>query len=926
MTAMIVNGVSDARAARTLSRHLAGAHHSLRRRVPGYDWWHRQPYAHQIHWLVLVVAIFTQVVVISQAVRGAGSGGGGGGAAAPTVALISQPSPNSRYRATTMPVVIRGQAADDPSGLGLAADSTTFRLERLSDGSYWTGTEWGIATNLATVHPTAAAGGLVDWQSTGSLPAWQNGSYRLQATAYNLGGQSLVGDGVTFTYDATLPTAPGQVIDGQDATDDLFSSVTNQLTVNWTASQDWESGLAGYQLAVGTSQGQTDVRTWSDTTGGLAATISGLTLVSGSTYFVSVRAVDLAGNVSLATSSNGLVSDTTLPTPVTFVSDGRDVSDDHWSQIATELSASWLATTDSLSGLAGYEYALGTSVGGTELRSWNDAGLVTSVTVTGLTLVDGMRYYVSVRPRDLAGNLGQMTTSDGLLIDQTTPAAPTISVPAASTNQLPTITWTNLTDPTGIASIVFSLGTSAGTSTILSTTVSPTATSYQPTTNLPPGTYYVSLVITDGAGNQRVVSASQTVVIEAPLTSAPPSVVTPSPEVVVTPTPTTTPAVAVALEEVLPKFEAAVLTQNQALPAPEKTSSTEIGLAPLPTTPISQTPSLARTAGSEVKTLVAGEQLFRDGVAWLVASNGSPAFQGFAQAIYLSTALILLFGLLVPVLLNIPLLFPLDYLWARLIPPLWVRRRRRIWGRVYDAESLKPVPLATVRVFMAQGSRLVQTATTDARGQFGLEHLAGQYRINVEKDSYQFPSRLLTNAYHGEAFTFKELQSDRLAIPLDPIYHRLRAQLQILVVTQDLVAITRRPLLIVGMVLAVFSFLVAPSLFSGVILFSYSLVWVELGLERLVSRRVPGRILDHQGTAVPLALIRYFSQTSGQLVATAVTNQLGGFSVRLPLGYYRVRILEADHREIVADEVITLKDQGKVREYRLKKTAPSRGR
>lgn len=920
MHSRIAQVASDARAAQTLSRHLAGAHHYLRRRVPGYDQWHRQPYTHQIHWLVLMVAGLIQVVVISQAVRGAGFGGGdidGGGGAAPTVALITQPSPNSRYRAVTMPLVISGQAADDPSGQGLAADSASFRLERLSDGSYWTGTEWGFATDLATSHTLAAAGALVDWQSSGTLPAWQNGSYRLQATTRNLGGQTLVGDGVTFSYDATPPTAPGQVSDGQDATDDLFSSLTDQLTVNWTASQDVETGVVGYQSAVGTSAGQTDVRTWSDTASGLSATISGLTLASGTTYFVSVRAVDAAGNVSSATSSSGVVIDTMPPNPIISIADGRDASDDLWSQLTSELSANWSATTDSLSGLAGYQYALGTSVGGTQLRSWNDAGLVTSLTATGLTLLDGTRYYVSVRPRDQVGNLGQITTSNGLLIDQTAPLAPTISVPAASSNQLPTITWTDLTDPSGIASVTLTLGTSAGGSDILSASVSPSATGFTPAAPLPVGSYYLGLVITDGAGNQRTVEVNQPVVIEA----APPSPTTPA--ATMTAEPTLTPSIS-------PTLEVTSATPTPKLTASEPALTESVATSPSPAASPPAETMLARqltilpTAAplAEIPTLVAGEQAIRDGLAWLVAIDHLPAFQGFAQAIYLSTALILLFGLFVPVLLNLPLLFPLDYLLVRFIPPLWRRRRYRIWGRVYDAESLKPVPLATVRVYEANRPRLVETVTTDREGNFGLEKRSGQYRLQVQKDNYQFPSGLIANDYHGALVTFRKEPSDRFAIPIDPIHQRLRAQLQVLAVTQDLVTSTRRPLLVIGMLLALLGLFSDHSIFTGLMVFSYSLVWVELGLERLVSRRLTGRVLDHQGQTLSMAILRFFNQASGRLVATAVTNRLGGFSVRLPLGYYRVRMTQVDHRQSIAEEVITIHDQDTIREYRLKKTAP----
>ena len=55
----------------------------------------------------------------------------------------------------------------------------------------------------------------------------------------------------------------------------------------------------------------------------------------------------------------------------------------------TQLSANWDAANDPDSGISGYQYAIGTTAGGTNTVNWTSLGNVTTVTQTGLTLSVG---------------------------------------------------------------------------------------------------------------------------------------------------------------------------------------------------------------------------------------------------------------------------------------------------------------------------------------------------------------------------------------------------------------------------------------------------------------------------------------------------------------------------------------------------------
>ena len=89
---------------------------------------------------------------------------------------------------------------------------------------------------------------------------------------------------------------------------------------------------------------------------------------------------------------------------------GADIST---TSSTTQLSANWDAATDAESGISGYQYAIGTSAGGTQTVNWTSLGNVTTVTKTGLTLSVGQTYYFSVQAVNGVGLTGSATNSNG---------------------------------------------------------------------------------------------------------------------------------------------------------------------------------------------------------------------------------------------------------------------------------------------------------------------------------------------------------------------------------------------------------------------------------------------------------------------------------------------------------------------------------
>ena len=204
--------------------------------------------------------------------------------------------------------------------------------------------------------------------------------------------------------------------------------------------------------------------------------------------------------------------DTTPPSAPAVVRDGTG-TDISTTAFTTQLSANWDASTDADSDIGGYQYAIGTSAGGTQTVNWTLLGNVTTVTRTGLSLTVWQTYYFSVLAVNGAGLTSSATNSNGQTVcgnDITSPSAPAnvrdgtgadIST-TNSTTQL-SANWDASTDnETGISGYVFAIGTTAGGMEIQTwTRLGNVTTVTQTGLSLVVGqTYYFRVMAVNGAG------------------------------------------------------------------------------------------------------------------------------------------------------------------------------------------------------------------------------------------------------------------------------------------------------------------------------------------------------------------------------------------------------------------------------------------
>ena len=307
--------------------------------------------------------------------------------------------------------------------------------------------ESGIAGYQWAIGTTVGGTNIQGYTSLGMLTSATNSSLSLiSGTEYFVTVRATNGSGLQSTatsdgvmVDATPPTATGVPNDGTGADIDYQSSTTT-LSANWAGVfADAQSGVAGYEWAIGTTAGGTNILGYASV--GTATSASGsFSLTSGTKYYVTVRATNGVGLQSTAT-SDGVTPDTSAPTVTSAPDDGLAADIDYQTSTTT-ISANWAGSfSDPQSGIAGYEWAIGTGMGGTNIQGYTSVGTSTSATRSGLALISGTKYYVTVRATNGAG-LTRTAGTDGVTVD-TTP--PTVAIgrqtPATSPTNASSVTF-----------------------------------------------------------------------------------------------------------------------------------------------------------------------------------------------------------------------------------------------------------------------------------------------------------------------------------------------------------------------------------------------------------------------------------------------------------------------------------------------------
>jgi hypothetical protein len=296
-------------------------------------------------------------------------------------AVISDAAGNS----TTSSAVGVTRDVTAPTLSGLADDATARKIKTWTWSCSETCTyQYVIDTTLSTTPSGVFGLTTTDTQSSGSA------IYYIHARAKDAAGNLSVVTHVSALLDNTAPTAPSGVNDGN-----YLASLAASPNITWTASSD-ANGVDHYDVAIGTSAGASDTKTWATASSGNS--IASLSLLSETTYYASVRAVDVAGNISTVSQGNGWIADTTLPSAPSAITLGSVPN-----SLTTTPTISWTAPTDA-SGIGAYEVKIFKASDHSMVKDWT--ALASGGQLTSLSLIVSTNYYVKVRATDNAGNVG----------------------------------------------------------------------------------------------------------------------------------------------------------------------------------------------------------------------------------------------------------------------------------------------------------------------------------------------------------------------------------------------------------------------------------------------------------------------------------------------------------------------------------------
>ena len=242
---------------------------------------------------------------------------------------------------------------------------------------------------------------------------------------------------------------------------ETWSPDSSRVVVEWGGFGDVGSGVAHYEIAVGTTAGDDDLVTQFEVPGGDAAAtwkVTGADIASGTTVHVTVTAVDAAG---WRTSAGASLRVDSTPPVMGAVVDAAPSGPTGASRPKPSLGAfyaSWSAT-DADSDVVLFEWSLCPAVNGDVDGvdcAWSAVGTTTEVQVQGVDMVPGVMYVTHVRATNGAG-LTAVATSSGFSIDDSAPTDGVVELvegpfPAPNTDQgaagtqLPAASYANAWD------------------------------------------------------------------------------------------------------------------------------------------------------------------------------------------------------------------------------------------------------------------------------------------------------------------------------------------------------------------------------------------------------------------------------------------------------------------------------------------------
>lgn len=239
----------------------------------------------------------------------------------------------------------------------------------------------------------------------------------------------------------------------------------------------------------------------------------------------------------------------------------------------------------------------------------------------------------------------------------------------------------------------------------------------------------------------------------------------------------------------------------------------------------------------------------------------------------------------------------LFYFW---LVGLFKRKKREEWGIIYDSITKNPLPATIVRLYSGE-EELVETDVTGQSGTFSFLPEPGNYRLEVTKPGYIFPTKIIrgnvdgeyTNIYSGGIFNVDEDNPVvDLSVPIDPRAYekirdlRLKLRLFFSRYSQTLAAIFFIP----GFIFSAITYINTSTTVNLIILLFYIGSIFLYAIRAFRRTRLWGIVTDEKGNPLPNVSLSLLDTLLGRQLQRRVTDLSGRYQFLAPKGAYRIAI------------------------------------
>ncbi len=198
------------------------------------------------------------------------------------------------------PMVTPDTTAPTETSIVISSNNTTTTSTTVTIGITATDADFMYITNIKDCQ----SGG--EWEPVQNIKVWTLNTTNATAFAYakfkdKAGNESsCVSDSIL--HDNLKPSVPTNFLDG------TWVIINTQSPLfSWNESSDSGSGIESYEIAIGSTSGDSDILDWTDVGAITSYTKKGLTLDFDTSYYGQVRALDQAGNIGDAASGDGFL-------------------------------------------------------------------------------------------------------------------------------------------------------------------------------------------------------------------------------------------------------------------------------------------------------------------------------------------------------------------------------------------------------------------------------------------------------------------------------------------------------------------------------------------------------------------------------------------------------------------------------------------